>query len=147
MTEENKTLARLRALIADYLDTVSDLEAKRKPADGLLGLKGGPADDPCHDRFAQAVEALMKESAAASPSSGEAAETLSYLFEAAAEQKDSKSAYWMLIAVQGFGLELIDRLSAADAKALRERYADLYPRWERLPVQDKLLKKLKSQSK
>ena len=146
MTEGNETLTRLRALIADYLDTVAELEAKRKPADGLLGLKPGPADDPCHDRFAEAVETLMKESAA-SPSSGEAAETLSYLFEAAAEQKGSKSAYWMLIAVQGFGLELIDRLNAAEAKALRERYAALYPRWERLPVQDKLLKKLKSQSK
>lgn len=147
MTQSSETLARLQTLTEDYRATVAALEAKRKPGDGLLGLKGGPEDDPCHERFAAEVEGLLKESAATSPTSGEAAAVLAYLLEAPDKQRDSKSAYWMLIAVQGFGMDLIDRLNAADAKALLERFTDRYPRWERLPVQNLILKKLKSRSR
>lgn len=145
MTQGSEALARLQGLTEDYRATVAALEAKRRPGDGLLGLKGGPEDDPCHERFAAEVEGLLKESTAAS-SSGEAAAILAYLLETPDKLRDSKSAYWMLIAVQGFGMDLIDRLNAADAKALLERFTARYPRWERLPVQDQLLKKLKNRS-
>ena len=55
-------------------------------------------------------------------------------------------AYWMLIAVQGFGIDLIGYLEPADAKALAEILSAAYPRYIRLPVQEKLLKRLKQQA-
>ena len=145
MTERNEALARLRALIGDYLETAAELEAKRRPTDGLLGMRPGPADDPCHQRFAAELEALLRE-CAAEASSAEAAEILRLLFDKADDKRMPLSAYWMLIAVQGFGSGLIPLLDKAEAAGLLELYSAQYPRWERLPVQNRILKQLARQA-
>ena len=137
-------LSRLEALVHDYVEEVQALERNRKIGDGLFGLRPGPADNPCHDRFAADVKRLLEDCRDSSPNSGECAQVLRTLFTAAEPWRELRSAYWMLIAVQGFGMELIDRLDHADAAALAERYTAQYPRHERLPVQDKLLKKLRA---
>ena len=139
-------LTRIEALYRDYIRTVQELEANRRPGDGLFGLRPGPADNPCHDRFASDLDALLKACAAKGPDSAECAALLRYLFKAPEPYRDLKSAYWMLIAVQGRGACLIDRLSPADAQALAELYASLYPRRERLPIQTQLLKRLRQQA-
>ena len=140
-------LARLEALYQNYLQTVQELEKNRRIGDGLFGLRPGPADDPCHDRFAADLDALLKDFAAASPDSEGCAAVLRYLFTAPEAWRDLKSAYWMLIAVQGLGAGLIEGLSAADAGALERLYAERYPRRERLPVQTQILKKLQRQAR
>ncbi len=146
MTEQNEALARLRSLIGDYLETAAELEAKRRPTDGLLGMRPGPADDPCHDRFAEQMDALLQDYAAQRPSSAEAAAVLRELFAAAPANRNAKSAYWMLIAVQGFGSGLIPFLDKAEAAGLLELYSAQYPRRERLPVQNRILKQLARQA-
>lgn len=146
MNEQNETLSRLRSLIGDYLETVAELEANRRPTDGLFGLKPGPADDPCHDRFAERMDTLLRDFAAREPSGAEAAAVLRELYAAAPANRGAKSAYWMLIAVQGLGSELIGLLDKADASALLEFYSSQYPRWERLPVQNRILKQLAKQA-
>ena len=140
-------LARLEALYQNYLQTVQELEKNRRIGDGLFGLRPGPADDPCHDRFAADLDALLKDFAASSPDSAACAAVLRYLFKAPEAWRDLKSAYWMLIAVQGLGAGLIDNLSAADAEGLEALYAARYPRRERLPVQTQILKKLQRQAR
>ena len=139
-------LSRLEALYQNYLQTVRELEKNRRIGDGLFGLRPGPADDPCHDRFAADLDELMKACAAAGPDSAECAALLRYLFTAPEAFRELKSAYWMLIAVQGLGACLIERLSPSDARALAEFYAARYPRRERLPVQTQLLKRLRQQA-
>ena len=67
---------------------------------------------------------------------------LRYLFTAPEAWRELKSAYWMLIAVQGLGAGLIERLNAADAGELEALYAARWPRRERLPVQTQILKQL-----
>ena len=57
-------LARLEALYAGYLKTVQELEDNRKLGEGMFGFKGGPADNPCHDRFAEDLRALLADFAA-----------------------------------------------------------------------------------
>lgn len=136
-------LSRLEALYHDYIDTVRELERNRKLGDGLFGIKPGPADDPCHDRFAADAEKLLKEFGDTSPASEDCAAVLRYLFTAPEAWQELTSAYWMLIAVQGFGADLIGYLDPADAKALAELYSAHYPRQNRLPVQNKILKELK----
>ena len=139
-------LSRLEALYQNYIQTVQELEKNRKIGDGLFGLRPGPADDPCHDRFAADLDALLKDFAASSPDSAVCAAVLRYLFTAPEAWRDLKSAYWMLIAVQGLGAGLIENLNAADAGALEAFYAARYPRRERLPVQTQILKKLQWQA-
>lgn len=147
MSGQSDCLIRLRALIAAYLDKVDELERNRKIGEGLFGMKGGPKDDPCHDRFAEDVRALLSDFAAEEPSSGETAALLRELYTAAADHRDAGCAYWMLLAVQGAGLPLIERLSAPDAAALHALLESLYSRRERFPVHDQTLKKLKKQGK
>ena len=142
---KNDWLSRIEALYDAYLLTAAELEKNRKFGDGILGLRPGPADDPCHQRFAEELEALLRE-CAAEASSEEAAEILRLLFDKADDKRMPLSAYWMLIAVQGLGRELIGLLNPGDAAALLTFYRRRYPRRVRLPVQDQILKQLKLQA-
>ncbi|MBR6839172.1 MAG: hypothetical protein IKM82_01120 [Oscillospiraceae bacterium] len=139
-------LSRLEALYNDYIGIVRELERNRKFGDGLFGIRPGPANDPCHDRFAADAEKLLKEFGDTSPTSEECAALLRYLFTAPEAWRELTCAYWMLIAVQGYGIDLIGYLEPADAKALAEILSAAYPRYIRLPVQEKLLKRLKQQA-
>ena len=56
-------LSRVEALYHDYIHTAEELEMNRPLGAGLFGLTPGPADDPCHERFAQELEALRASSA------------------------------------------------------------------------------------
>ena len=142
---KNDWLSRIEALYDAYLLTAAELEKNRKFGDGILGLRPGPADDPCHQRFAAELEALLRE-CAAEASSAEAAEILQLLFDKADDKRMPLSAYWMLIAVQGLGSGLIPLLDKAEAAALLELYSAQYPRRERLPVQNRILKQLARQA-
>ncbi len=135
--------ADIRALYAAYIEKAETLERDRKPGEGLLGLKKGPADDPCHGRFAEELEAAVADYAAQPPAPAEAAALLSYMFDVPQAHREPVFAYWMLIAVQGLSLPLIDGLDPADADALFRIYEKTYPRWERLPVQKKVLAALR----
>ena len=55
-------------------------------------------------------------------------------------------SYEVIGTIQGFGTDLIGYLDPADAKALSEILSAAYPRYIRLPVQNKLLKELKRQA-
>ena len=143
---EEKWLSRLEALYDNYIDTVRELERNRKPGEGLFGMRSGPKDSPCHERFAEDVKKLLKDFGNTSPGSEECAALLRYLLTAPESQRELTSAYWMLIAVQSFGIDLIGYLDPADAKALAELCSTYYPRWNRLPVQEKLLKGLKQRA-
>lgn len=144
---QNEALSALRTLISAYLDKVADLERNRKFAEGLLGMKGGPADDPCHDRFGEEATALLTDYAASAPASADVAAVLRELFSAAESNRDARCAYWMLLAIQGACLPLIERLDREDAAALCGYYKKFYPRYKRLPVQDQVLRQLQQASK
>ncbi len=135
--------ARIESLYGSYLATVEQLERNRKLGEGIFGLKGGPADNPCHDRFAEDLRELLCDFAAEAPESAAVRSVLEYIYEAPKRTAVPKSAYWMLIAVQGLTRELIEKLSPSDADALAERFASLYSRHERLPVQIELLNQLR----
>lgn len=144
---QNEALTTLETLLAAYLDKVAELERNRKFAEGIFGMKGGPADDPCHDRFAEEVQTFLADYAASAPRSADAAAVLKALLAAAESNQDARSAYWMLLAVQGAGLPLVDALDPCDAAPLYDFYRKSYPRYKRLPVQDEILKRLKKAAK
>lgn len=140
-------LEKLDALYEAYLTEFRRLEQDRKPLEGAFGLGGGPQSYPCHDKFAEDLERLLRDFAAQSPSSQEVGQALNYIyFTAPARFQSGPAVDWMLLAVHGFTLELIGLLSAADAEPLCRAYRGAYPRHSRLPVQKKLFAALQKQA-
>lgn len=144
---EASWLSRVEKLYSDYIQKAEELERNRKIGEGLFGLTPGPADDPCHERFALQLEELLKACADSAPGSEAAAEILRFQFQAPQTHQEPKSLYWMLLAVQGLGQILAERLNASDASLLADEYGALYPRRLRLPVQKQLLKTLERKSR
>jgi len=144
--ENEEMIPEIRQIYADYLIDVMNLEAKRKPTDGLMGFGKRTDYDPCHERFAEKLEQKLKDIENMSPSSEEAGAVLRYVFNAPQEEEGSLSAYWMLLAVHGYTDGLISFLSKQDAKELSELYADLYPKHKRLPVQQNIASHLQEQA-
>ena len=141
-------LEEITSLYEAYLDEFHRLERDSKPFEGAFGFGGGPKDHPCHEKFAQDLEKLLYDLTAQEPSSGEAAEVLRYIYCGAPSRWETEATvYWMLLAVQGYTLGLIERLNAADAGALYDTYRDLYPRRQQLPVQSKVFAALRARSR
>lgn len=132
----------VQRLYEEYISWVRQLEEKRKPGDGLLGLGKGPADDPCHDRFAGELEGLLEKIAGEGLPSGQIQAILTYIYRIPLENQDTQTAYWMLMAVHGLTLGLLGQITPAQAQTLWEGYKADYPRWERLPVQKQVLSTL-----
>lgn len=137
-------LEKIQALYKDYLIFAERLEENRKPGDGIFGIGRKPADDSCHDRFAEDLKQQLADYAAEAPDPKEVREVLYYIYRAPKEHLQPLSIYWMLISVHGFTEDLIGLLDPADAGMLLELYNDLYPRWDRLPAQKRIYKALKS---
>ena len=144
MLEQGEALARLQELYESYIAKVDFLEKNRKPGEGLLGLKGGPDEDPCHDRFADDLQEFYTEITMGKPASGTVRELMEYACTAPGQHREPRTAYWMLIAVQSLTQPLIRLLTPQDAGALAELYENNYRRFERLPSQKQLMKALKS---
>ena len=135
-------LEELRRLYGEYLAEARQAEAKLRPLDGVMGFGRKSSDDPCHSRFAEELEALLKTAAADGLKSGELRAMLSYIYRAPKENPEPLAAYWMLMAIHGLTPDLAERLDREDAEALWEEYRAAYPRRERLPAQKKVLSAL-----
>lgn len=137
------TLDGIRCLYTGYLSEARLVEQERKPTDGLLGFGPKPADAPCHDRFAKDLESLLDAIMEEEPGPALVREVLTYIYRAPLENREPLSAYWMLLAVHGLTVGLIDKLDRADAEKLWKQYQKDYPRWDRLPAQEEVLSLLK----
>ena len=138
----DRILYRLESVYDGYLETITRLESERKFGEGFFGLKSGPKDNPCHDRFDQDLKVLLQDLTPGETDSALLREVLEYMYDAPLQNPNPKSAYWMLIAVQDLTKDLIKGLAPEDADALAERYIENYPRSQRLPVQTELVKLL-----
>ena len=147
MPERNEALVRLQELYESYLGEVELLEINRKPGAGIFGLKGGPADDPCHDRFAETLRLFYEEIAAAPPPSAALREMIDYAIRFPTEHPEPRTAYWMLIAVQSLTQPLLSLLTPQDAGELAALFEKRFRRSERMPVQVRLIKELRARSK
>lgn len=103
-------LEELQSLYTGYLLKTAQLERDRQTSRRTGWAWGsGPAADPCHDRFAQELEALLHRMD--SLPSSQLFQALSFIYTAPFAHRDNPSAYWMLQAVHGLTVPLIPRLS------------------------------------
>lgn len=130
---------KIQRLYENYLEQARQVEREHRPLDGFMGFGQKTSDDPCHERFVKAVEALLKTAVQENLGSGQALAALEYIYRAPKENRKPLAAYWMLIAVHGQTLELIGQLSREDAGTLWKEYKETYRRRDRLPAQEKVL--------
>ena len=147
MPERGGTGAQLRAIYEAYLDRTLSVERSQKIGAGWFGLKGGVADDPCHDRFADELRAYFEELAQSGADSAAVREVMEYVISAPQKADAPRAAYWMLIAVQGLTRPLLPLLSASDAGTVCALLEKIFPRSQRLPVQDELRRELRKRAK
>ncbi len=110
----------------------------RKFGEGFLGLKGGPADDPCHKRFAGELRMAFSSYGACHTDFSSVRVVLEYVYREPISYRGPKYAYWMLLTVQGLTAELIPLWGAEDAESLAQSYNRMYSRRVRLPNQKQL---------
>jgi hypothetical protein len=135
-------IAEVKALYEEYIAEAAKVESEHKPTDGLFGMGKKTADDPCHDRFTEKLEAMLKEFAESKPASAEVCEVLEYIYRMSYEHGEPLCVYWQLNAVHGLTLELVGMLDKQDAEKLYVQYRKMLPRWKRLPVQKKVFSEL-----
>lgn len=130
-----------------YLEEFYQQKKSRGPFDGIFGLRGGPQDYPCHEKFIQDLDRQLKSLLSQSPAPHETEEVLWYIYcEAPARWEREPTVYYMLLAAHSLTPDLTGCLDASGAQALYDAYQKQYPRRRRLPVQIKILDALKGRS-
>ena len=117
---------------------MAQLNRNRKLWDGAFGLRGGPADNPCHEKLVRDVEAAL-----ADLDPARRPQAVEYILRQPLEHKDNPVVYYTLMAAQGATIPYLSQLPVDQAKALRGWFEQTFPRRERMPCQDKVLAALK----
>lgn len=139
-------MEKLRQLYADYLEEADNVRKKAPAFAGIFGLGDDPRRHPCHEAFYHNVENWMRDFLESQPDAQQALEAAIFLLEE--PRKNAKAeGYWFLYVCVGFIRELIPFLSREDCKRLSEQMNALYPRRERMPVQQDTFKMLQKAGK
>ena len=135
-------LEEFQEIMTEYDAAVDEVQKNRRGFDGFMGLGHHPGNAACHEIMDKKVAELCGR-AAAEGTSAEAA----VLTEAVLKKENSwegpEFARLMLKAIQRHALPVIPRLGPEDRKNLEEWYNRIYPRRQRLPAQEDVLKALK----
>ena len=135
-------LQQLQERYRQYDEEANLVRKKAAPADGLFGFGNDPKNHPCHELFYEDIGKWTKAFLASDPDPEQSYAAARFLITAPVECS-SKESYWMMYAAQGWCRELVCRLDAGDCGKLRDVFDRLYPRRDRMPVQQELYKALK----
>lgn len=95
-------LEEIVSLYEAYLEEFRRLERNRRPMEGVFGIGNGPQNYPCHGKFAQDLERMLKDLSAQALSFEQAGQVLRYIYCTAPVRWESvTTVYWMLLAVHG----------------------------------------------
>ena len=135
-------LQQLQERYRQYDEEANLVRKKASPADGLFGFGNDPKNHPCHEMFYEDIGRWTKAFLASAPNPELSYAAARFLIAAPVECS-SKESYWMMYAAQGWCRELVCRLDAEGCGKLRDVFDDLYPKRDRMPVQQELYKALK----
>lgn len=144
--DESVLLSAISRIYDDYFKDVKRMMAELEPGDGLLGCGRGPGSAPCHDRFSERLRQVLEVVALGTPSTATTLTLLRFMYEQPAEHRNDSLVYWMLLAVHGLTDGLIGFLSPEDAAGLAAQYEETFPRYERMPAQERVLKLLRERA-
>ena len=135
-------LEQLKERYRQYDEEANLVRKKASPADGLFGFGNDPKNHPCHEMFYEDIGKWTKAFLETRPDARDALAAARFLIEAP-KTCGSRESYWMMYAAQGWCRELVCRLDAEGCGKLRDVFDDLYPKRDRMPVQQELYKALK----
>ena len=131
---------------AAYLAGMENARRSGRSVDGLFGLGRNATAEQCQDAFVASLTSAVDNFAASRPEGQDVCDAVRFILAQAHEHRESRSAYWMLLASHALAIPLVELLSAEQAREIREYFEGEYPRRERLPVQKELLKALKDRA-
>lgn len=125
-----------------YDEEAVQVRKKASPADGLFGFGNDPKNHPCHELFYEDIGKWTQAFVESGPDADQSYEAARFIIGAPKECA-SRESYWMMYAAQGWCRELVGLLDAEGCGKLRELFDGLYPKRDRMPVQQALYKALK----
>ena len=135
-------LEQLKERYRQYDEEATLVRKKASPADGLFGFGNDPKNHPCHELFYEDIGKWTKAFLETRPDAADALTAARFLIEAP-KTCGSRESYWMMYAAQGWGRDLVNRLDTDGCAELRTLFDELYPKRDRMPVQQELYKALK----
>lgn len=135
-------LQQLKERYLQYDEEATLVRKKASPADGLFGFGNDPKNHPCHEQFYEDVGKWTKAFLETRPNPQDSLDAARFLIEAP-KTCASRESYWMMYAAQGWCRELVGLMDAAGCAQLRTLFDELYPKRDRMPVQQELYKALK----
>ena len=136
----------LRGCVDQYEEAMDKVIARLRPGDGLLGLGRDPKRDPCHMAFYEAVGETVARFAGEELAAEEAFQAARFLLSLTQVERRNLVRP-MMEAVQGHALPLIPLLEPGQAEELAHWYGAHYPKRQRLPVQDKVMRALEKRAR
>lgn len=133
----------LKALTEQYITATDALIADKKFGEGIFGMPDRSKSDPCHVNYFNAVKELVEASVSSGVSTEEADAAATYLLRDNPSDTCNSLASWMIIAVEQFALQFIPSMSSQQKKDLLASYSKKYPRLQRMPFQQQIVKALK----
>ena len=135
-------MTQLMEIYQDYLTKAVKIRKKASPFAGIFGMGDDPRKHPCHEEFYEAVETWVKDFSPSDPA--ETFKVVEYILQAAVAHENNRDVYWFLYAAHALTMPLIPALNPEDRQTLAEWYNQTYPRRVRFPVQNQVLKALKT---
>lgn len=131
----------LKELYTTYQEDATKVKKAAPRLAGVFGLGEDPRKHPVHEIFYNNVGKWIGEFVASAPDQALAMEAASFILEAPGQNFQTEG-YWFFYACIGYIQPLIPFLSKVDCKTLADRLNVLYPKIERMPLQQDTYKKL-----
>lgn len=134
-------LEQMKRLYEEYEEKLAEAVANASVFAGAFNMGDDPRKDACNQIFYDQLGRWAEDFRESDPTAGEAAQAVRWILEYPAQHRSS-GTYWMTYAGQKHVRELIPLVEPAEAEKLGAEFARLFPRTERLPVQQEVLKAL-----
>ncbi len=132
---------KLHTLYADYAQAAESARQKAGILANLLGSAGSGQRHPCHEAFYRDVERWVTEFIEGEPAEAQAVEVGQFLLAEPAKHR-KEAGYWFMFAAVGLMGRFLPLLGPESCEGLARQMGSLYPKRERLPVQEQLLRSL-----
>ena len=132
----------VRDIYTGYIAAAAKAEARSKPTDGIFGIGRDARSAPCHEDFYYALSEKLDQYAREGISPSEADAIVDLMLTAPAEHRAEKLVFPMMFAAAGLAEKLAGFLAPGDAERLALAFDGNFPKLERMPAQEKLLKAL-----
>ena len=134
-------LEQLEQIYQEYEESLSKAADNASVFAGAFGMGDDPRKDACNQIFYDKVGQWAASYRESEPTAREAAQAARWILEYPARHRSS-GTYWMAYAAQKHAQGLIRLVEPEEAEKIRVGFVRLYPKSDRLPVQQEVLRAL-----